>query len=133
MKNSLIPGFVRATVTVTIAFFPPPRVPPGYVPVHRPARDAEAALPAGTSSVCLQSMGRDARSCLSRHIEEVITRQGAHMQSTLCPCAAAGSKFAPPQADPPADAELRQAIDSLAFFVARNGEGAQGLASPVFQ
>lgn len=47
VKNSLIPGFVRATVTVTIAFFPPPRVPSGYVPVHHPTKDAEAALPAG--------------------------------------------------------------------------------------
>lgn len=47
MKNSVIRGYVRATVTVTIAYFPPPRLPPGYVPVHRPARDAEVALPAG--------------------------------------------------------------------------------------
>ncbi|PSC68980.1 TATA-box binding -interacting TOUGH isoform B [Micractinium conductrix] len=79
VKNSLIPGFVRATLTVTLTYFPPPTVPPGYLPLHRARPAVDAALPA------------------------------------------AASKFAPPQADPPPDAELRQAIDSLAFFVARNG------------
>ena len=44
------------------------------------------------------------------------------------PVAGGEAKAAPPQAEPPADAELRQAIDSLAFFVARNG-GAPLLAS----
>ena len=46
-KSGLVPGFVRATVAVVFAYFPPPRVPPGYVPLHRPSRDTEAALPAG--------------------------------------------------------------------------------------
>lgn len=79
VKNSLIPGFVLATRTITFAYFPPPRLPPGYVPLHRPGRPAEAAA------------------------------------------APAAARFAPPQAAPPADSELRQAIDSLAFFVAKNG------------
>lgn len=47
VKNSLIPGFVLATRTITFAFFPPPRLPPGYVPLHRPGRPAEAAAPQG--------------------------------------------------------------------------------------
>ena len=47
VKNSLVPGFVRATGSVVTTYFPPPRLPPGYVPVHRPSRDAEAVLPAG--------------------------------------------------------------------------------------
>ncbi|PRW45437.1 G patch domain-containing TGH-like isoform X1 [Chlorella sorokiniana] len=79
VKNSLIPGFVLATRTITFAYFPPPRLPPGYVPLHRPGPRAEAAAPAAVA------------------------------------------KFAPSQAAPPADPELRQAIDSLAFFVAKNG------------
>ena len=45
--NSLIPGFVKATATLTLPYFPPPRLPPGYVPLHRPARGADDALPAG--------------------------------------------------------------------------------------
>ncbi|KAI3424986.1 hypothetical protein D9Q98_008367 [Chlorella vulgaris] len=81
-KSGLVPGFVRATVTVAFTYFPPPRLPPNYVPVHRvrqPPPEAEAQRPS----------------------------------AALAP--------APPQAPPPDDAELRQAIDSLAFFVARNG------------
>jgi hypothetical protein len=49
-KGGLVPGFVRATATVVLAFFPPPRLPPGYVPVHRPSQAADEALPAGASS-----------------------------------------------------------------------------------
>jgi hypothetical protein len=52
VKNSLVPGFVRATGSVVTTYFPPPRLPPGYVPVHRPSRGAEAALPAG--GACLR-------------------------------------------------------------------------------
>ncbi|KAL4855768.1 G patch domain-containing protein [Chlorella vulgaris] len=81
-KSGLVPGFVRATATVAFTYFPPPRLPPKYVPVHRvrqPPPEAEAQRPS----------------------------------AALAP--------APPQAPPPDDAELRQAIDSLAFFVARNG------------
>lgn len=47
MGNSLIPGFVKATTALTLPYFPPPRLPPGYVPLHRPARAAEDAPPAG--------------------------------------------------------------------------------------
>ena len=46
VKNSLIPGFVKATTAVTLPFFPPPRIPPGYVPAHRPSRGADATVPA---------------------------------------------------------------------------------------
>lgn len=47
MKNSLIPGFVLATRTITFAYFPPPRLPPGYVPLHRTAHPPEGTAPAG--------------------------------------------------------------------------------------
>lgn len=68
MNNSLIPGFVKATIIVTLAYFPPPRLPPGYVPVHRPSRAAEAAMPAGgaaggSSFVCWVGMLVEKRAC----------------------------------------------------------------------
>ncbi|KAI7838498.1 hypothetical protein COHA_007760 [Chlorella ohadii] len=49
VKNSLIPGFVLATRTITFAYFPPPHLPPGYVPLHRTAQPAEAAAPAAAA------------------------------------------------------------------------------------
>lgn len=83
-KGGLIPGFIKATVTVTLPYFPPPTLPRDYIPLHRPSAGApEAAAPS-------------------------------------CP--------APPQALPPADPELRQAIDGLAFYVARSGQQLEDVA-----
>lgn len=74
VKNSLIPGFVLATRTITFAYFPPPRLPPGYVPLHRPGRPAEAAAAPGASQ------GR-ARCAWYAHVQYV----------NAWPCCAGGS------------------------------------------
>lgn len=36
-QKDMIPGFVKGKEVVTPKVFPPPKIPPDYQPVHRPA------------------------------------------------------------------------------------------------
>jgi len=79
-RTGFIPGFVCAERSNGIQkpiFFPPPRVPKDYVPMHGQWRQ---------------------------------THQGQQQPSPP-----------PPRFPPPTDAQLRQEIDRVAFFIARNG------------
>ena len=57
----LIPGFVRGAAPEPPAFFPPPRIPHDYEPVHRFAPDTPGAI-------CALMMKRS-HTCLSTHSE----------------------------------------------------------------
>lgn len=75
------------------------------------------------STLVLLPLPTHARLYLIAHFSQLLDLlNDPHAPPSLATAGAAAAKFAPPQADPPADPELRQAIDSLAFFVAKNGE-----------
>ena len=113
--KSLIPGFVLASgdAMQRPAFFPPPQIPADYIPVHRqpppPPPAAATTTPSGKSPqvVALGAPGG--------------TLQQERF-SLIFPLPAG------PAVPPPQDVKLRQEIEQLAFFVAKNGPSFENLA-----
>lgn len=99
--KSLIPGFVLASgdAMQRPAFYPPPQIPADYIPIHRPA--AAASKPP----------------------------EGADGGGSSAPVPGAKFPVPPgPAVAPPHDPGLRQEIERLAFFVAKNGLSFESLA-----
>jgi G patch domain-containing protein 1 len=102
-SNSVIPGFVKAQHILHLKYFPPPPIPTHYKP--NPSRILSKAffLNSGSGG----TGGREGN--------------GSDVQGATAPTSL------PPQA-PPEDPELRKAIDSLAFYVARDGQKVEDTA-----